>query len=229
MKDQPEGKTQTERNLERIDGKYILRELTRVLNFDKGILYTIKELFLRPGNTVRIFLQHDRDRLVKPVIFVIFSSLVFVIAHQVLGFKTGTQTQDLGSPGITKAFEWAGEHFGIVNILMGFFIGFWAKLFFRKSEFNIYEIFILMFFTIGMGNLIFTFSGIVESITGFESYGTTFLIVLLYSTWAIGDFFNKRKVGSYLKSCFAYFFGTLTGSLVIVLVGVLLDVFGGKG
>lgn len=229
MEDQREETEYVERTLERIDGKYILRELTRVLNFDKGILYTIKELFLRPGSTVRDFLLHDRERLVKPIIFVIFSSLVFVIAHQVLGFKTGTQTQDMGSPGVTKAFEWTGEHFGIVNILMGFFIGFWAKLFFQKSEFNIYEIFILMFFTIGIGNLIFTFFGVVESITGFESYGFTYFITVLYSAWAVGNFFNKRRVSSYLKGFFAYFLGTMTGSLLIVLIGVLIDVFGGKG
>ena len=39
--------------LERIDEKYIWNEISSVLNLEKGIFYTIKELFVRPGKTVR--------------------------------------------------------------------------------------------------------------------------------------------------------------------------------
>ena len=212
-------------SLERIDSKYILSEISSVLNFDKGLLYTIRELFLRPGNAVREFLKFDRIRLVKPIIFVIFSSLLFIIAQNVLGFTTGGVPEDIKSPGVIKAFEWAGNNFGIVNVLLSFFIGVWLRLFFLKSSFNIYEIFILVFFTIGIGNLIFTFSGIVESTTGIESYNLTYFIALLYSAWAIGDFFNKKKFLSYVKGGLAYVFGTSTGSLIIILIGVLIDLF----
>ena len=45
--------------LERIDGAYILKEIGGVLNFEKGILYTIKELFLRPGKAVLEFILYD--------------------------------------------------------------------------------------------------------------------------------------------------------------------------
>lgn len=130
--------------LERIDGKYIWNEISSVLNFDKGIFYTIKELFIRPGKTVREFLIYDRKRLVKPIIFVIFSSLFFIISQQIFGFQTGTAPDNIDSVGVKKAFEWVGKNFGIVNIILGFFIGFWIRLFYLKSKFNIYEIFILV-------------------------------------------------------------------------------------
>lgn len=211
--------------LERINGKYIWSEISSVINFDKGIFYTIKELFFRPGNTVRDFLLYDRKRLVKPIFFVIFSSLFFVIAQQILGFNTGTSPENIKSPGVIKAFEWVGRNFGIVNILLGFFIGLWIRLFFLKSKFNIYEIFVLVFFVIGIGNLIFTFFGIVESVTGYENGDLTYVIALLYSAWAIGNFFNKTKVLSYFKGLLAYIFGTTTGSFIIVLVGILIDLF----
>ncbi|WP_109301385.1 DUF3667 domain-containing protein [Aquimarina sp. AU474] len=209
--------------LKRIDGKYILSEVGSVLNFDKGISYTIKELLLRPGNTVREFILNDRKRLVKPIIFVIFSSLFFVIIQQILGFNTGTTPQNIESPGVMKAFEWVGENFGVVNILLGVFIGFWIRLFFIKSSFNIYEIFILVFFTIGIGNLIFALFGILESVTGFESYNLTYFVAMLYSAWAIGNFFDKKNFLSYFKGLLAYIFGTTTGSFLIVIIGVLID------
>jgi len=213
------------KTLERIDGKYIWNEISSVLNFDKGILYTIKELFLRPGNTIREFLLYNRKRLIKPIIFVIFSSLVFVITQKIFGFNTGTAPKNIDSAGVMKAFEWVGDNFGVVNILLGFFIGLWTRLFFIKSSFNIYEIFILVFFTIGIGNLIFTFFGIVESTTGFEVNNLAYFVALLYSAWAIGNFFNKNKFLGYFKGLLAYLFGTITGSFLIVLIGILIDIF----
>lgn len=45
--------------LQRIDGQYVLSEIKAVLNFDGGILYTIKELLLRPGLNIRKFILED--------------------------------------------------------------------------------------------------------------------------------------------------------------------------
>lgn len=64
------------KQLQRIDGKYIISEISSVLNFDKGIFFTIKELLLRPGQNVHNFIHKDRNRLVKPVIFIIIHSLI---------------------------------------------------------------------------------------------------------------------------------------------------------
>ncbi|MEL6305900.1 MAG: DUF3667 domain-containing protein, partial [Bacteroidota bacterium] len=125
--------------LERIDKKYIWNEISSVLNFDKGLFYTIRELFVRPGKTVREFLLYDRKRLVKPIIFVIFSSLLFVISAQIFGFETGSSPDNIKSEGIRKVFEWVGQNFGFFNIVLAFFIGFWTRLFFLKSKFNLYE------------------------------------------------------------------------------------------
>ncbi len=218
-------KSEKQRTLERIDGKYIWREFVSVLIFEKGILFTIKELFLRPGDTIREFLHYDRNKLVKPIAFLIFSSLVLIIIHDILSLNTGTAPQNTGSDGMLIAIEWVGENLGLVNILLGIFIGLWTSLFFIKSSFNIYEIFILVFFTTGIVSLICTFFKIVESITGFESSYLSLIIPLFYSAWAIGNFFNKKKFLSYFKGFLAYFFGFMTGSIIIIIIGLLLEVF----
>lgn len=209
--------------LERIDRKYIWNEISSVLNFDKGIFYTVRELIIRPGKTVREFLIYDRKRLVKPIIFVIFSSLLFIICQEIFGFQVGRVPKNIDSIGVQKAFEWVGKNFGIVNIFLGFFTGFWIRLFYIKSKFNIYEIFILMFFTIGIGNLIFTIFGIIESGTDLDVNKLSYLTTLLYSAWAIGNFFNKKSFWSYFKGLLAYIFGTTIGSFLVVLTGNLMD------
>ncbi len=73
--------------LKRIDGKYIISEIGSVLNFDKGILFSIKELLIRPGQNVRNFIHKDRNRLVKPIFFIIICSLIYTIVQQFLHFE----------------------------------------------------------------------------------------------------------------------------------------------
>tara|TARA_R110000823_G_scaffold13280_18_gene43993 strand:+ start:120 stop:482 length:363 start_codon:yes stop_codon:yes gene_type:complete len=75
--------------LKRIDRSYILGEIGSVLNFDKGIFYTIRELLLRPGTTIKEFISNDRNKLVKPLIFIITSSLIYTIFKEIFKFEDG--------------------------------------------------------------------------------------------------------------------------------------------
>lgn len=66
--------------LKRIDGYYIVHEIEHVLHFEKGILYTIRELLTKPGQNVRDYISENRSRLVKPIIFIIVTSLIYSVA-----------------------------------------------------------------------------------------------------------------------------------------------------
>ena len=68
--------------VKRIDGQYIIHEIEHVLHFDRGILFTIKELFIKPGESVRNFILENRFRLVKPIVFIIVTSLIYTIINQ---------------------------------------------------------------------------------------------------------------------------------------------------
>ena len=69
-------------NLKRVDGHYIIHEIEHVLHFERGILYTIRELITHPGQNIRNYLSENRSRLVKPVIFIIVTSLIYTsISH----------------------------------------------------------------------------------------------------------------------------------------------------
>jgi hypothetical protein len=151
----------TSRILRRIDGRYILSEIGSVLNFDKGILYTIRELLVRPGATVQKFIHSDRNRLVRPIIFVIVSSLIYTIAQQLLNFEDGyVNAGGFGDSAITNIYEWIQSNYGYANILMAIFITIWIRIFFRKYDYNFFEITILLCFVMGIGMLIYTTSGI---------------------------------------------------------------------
>ena len=214
--------------LRRIDGSYIANEVSSVLNFDKGILYTIKELLIRPGLTVRKFIAEDRNRLVKPVIFIIISSLLYSVLRGAFKFEDGYVYYDNSIQNTASImFEWVQNNYGYGNLIMGAFIALWTKLLFRKSRYNFYEILILLCFVMGIGMIILAVFGAVQGLTDLQVLQFGGILFIVYSTWAIGQFFDGKKFMSYLKAFFSYVLGLITFSLGIVLIGHLIDLMGG--
>ena len=210
--------------LERIDGKYIWNEISSVLNFDRGIFYTIRELIIRPGNTVREFLLYDRNRIVKPMVFLIVCSLMYTLFQQLFHFEDGyVKTGGLGDSAVSHIFNWIQTNYGYSNILMSIFIAGWIKLFFRKYNYNFYEVIILLCFIMGMGMLLFTTSGILESITNLKILRIGVVLCFVYTAWSIGHFFDKTKKVNYLKGLFAYILGMISFYLLAVILGLGID------
>jgi hypothetical protein len=124
---------------------------------------------------------------------------------------------------ITKIFKWVQGHYGYANIIMGLFIAFWTKLFFKKYQFNFFEILILLCFVIGMGMLIYSVFGIIQGLTQLNIMQVAGIVGFIYTTWAVGQFFEKGKIINYVKAFFAYMLGMLTFTLTIIIIGALTD------
>ncbi|WP_316824414.1 DUF3667 domain-containing protein [Pedobacter miscanthi] len=212
-------------NIKRVDSHYILHEIQHVLHFEKGILYTIKELLIRPGQNIKEFIGDNRSRLVKPILFIIITSLIYTIINHFFHIEqgyivyTGTKKSAVGS-----IVDWVQNHYGYGNIMMGIFISFWLKLFFKKYNYNFFEILILLCFVMGVGMLIFSFFAFIEGLTKYSLMKVSGPMGVAYCTWAIAQFFNKKKVSSYLKAFIAYSLGMLTFSISIGGLGILIDI-----
>lgn len=212
------------KSLKRIDGKYIANEIGSVLNFDKGILYTIKELIIRPGNTVKEFILNDRNRIVKPIIFIIICSLIYSVLEKFLNFENGYIYYDESIKSTSMSiFGWVKENYGYGNLIMGIFIAFWTKVLFKKYSYNYYEILILLCFVMGIGMLILAVFGTIEWITKLKILQFGGMLFLVYYTWAIGQFFDKKKFSSYLKAFVSYFLGMITFTIGVFVIGKIID------
>jgi len=213
-------------SLNRINRTFILSEIGSVLNFQKGILFTIKELLLRPGINIKKFIHEDRKRLVKPISFIILSSLIYIILQHILSFEDAYMSYselDWEQSTIGVIMNWISNNYGFANILMANFIALWVKLFFRKYDYNFFEILILLYFIMGIQMLLFSFFGILDSISGWNVSDKGSLIGVLYVCWAIGQFFDKGKKLNYLKALLSYFLGMLSFLIVVVACGMLID------
>jgi hypothetical protein len=214
-------------NLKRIDGKYIIHEIEHVLHFERGILYTIRELTTNPGQNIRKYLIENRSRLVKPIIFIIITSLIYTVLNHLFHIEDGYvkyhEANGETPSAVGTMVKWVQDHYGYANIMMGVFIALWLKLFFRKSKYNFYEILIMLCFVMGMGMLIFSIFVIIQSLTNFNIITIAGVIVIAYCVWAIGQFYDKDKLSSYVKGLFAYILGMITFWIIPVLIGTIID------
>lgn len=77
----------------RIDWHFLGHELEHsVLHMDRGILYSIKNLMLRPGHFIRDYIEGRRARHVKPLmlIMILAAALVFLAKYFLEGDVVGT-------------------------------------------------------------------------------------------------------------------------------------------
>lgn len=210
--------------IKRIDSHYISEEIRNAFSFQKGFLFTVKSLAIKPGKSVKEFIKNDRNRLVKPILFIVFTSFIYTILISFLPLESRSLANtEAENSAIFEIFIWTQENYGYSNIMMAIFIGAWIRLFFRKHEYNIFEILVLLCFVMGFGMIIYTCFGIVEAIMDQALWQVAGIVVYIYMSWAIGQFYGSKKVANYIKAFFAYLLGMSTFMIVLVLIGLAVD------
>lgn len=212
-------------SLKRIDGHYIIHEIEHVLHFERGILYTIRELVTKPGQNIRKYLSENRTRLVKPVIFIILTSLIYtLISHffhieeEVINFQV-TENSAIGA-----ILKWMQAHYGYTSIVAGIFIAIWLKVLFKKYGYNFFELLIMLCFVQGISMLIFAIFALAQGLLHYKLLNIAGIIGVTYIVWAIGNFYEAKKIGNYLKAFASFFLGTITFYIVIFAIGITIDI-----
>lgn len=212
-------------NLKRIDGHYIIHEIEHVLHFDRGILYTIKELCVNPGKTTRNYLTENRSRLVKPIIFIILTSLIYSLINHFFHIEDQyVQSKGLENSAIGNIMKWIQGNYGYASILTGAFVAIWLKIFFKKYGYNFYELLIMLCFVQGISMLIFAFFALIEGLFGFKLLAMAGIIGMLYIIWATGNFFEKNKISNYIKALISFMLGTIVFYIIVFAIGITIDI-----
>ena len=213
--------------VKRINGNYVIHEIAHAFHAEQGISYTIKKLLISPGEEIKCYITENRSRLVKPIPFLIIVSLIYTVALHF--FHIGAEDFSVQSDKIELStvkifFNWMLDHHGYVNIIFGLFVAFWVKLFFRKSGYNLFEIFIVLCFLSGIMTLLSTVFVIFQGLTHQHFILITSLIARLYYVWAIGQFFGKRKAINYIKAFLSCALGFYIFGFLLVTIGIFIDI-----
>ncbi|EHQ41848.1 DUF3667 domain-containing protein [Myroides odoratus] len=214
--------------IHRIDKSYLTQELLKLIGYERGFLYTAKGLLLRPGKVIREYIEEDRQKITKPITYLILTSLIYTfISHY---FKTDMIQNEMlkrmyGDSLTYQLFYWVQNNYGYANLLLLVPITLWARFLFGDYKYNLYETFVVMSLVMAEGMLLYTLHVVLnftfptiallnEFIMGF--------IMLVYLTWSIGQFYEGKRL-SYFKVLLSYVLGMVTFQVVIVIVGTILS------
>lgn len=217
--------------LARVDGKYALDEFLNLIGYEKGFLFTVAELLLRPSKLIHHYLNTNRNACTKPVTFLILCSVVYSLITSSLKVDVFTEeqlNQQFRISGVSSVMLWVQDNYGYANILMLVFIALWTKIFFKKQSYNIYEIGVLLCFVIGECMLLFTIHPLFTKFVTNTIFDTILYGgILIYTAWSIGQFFGGG-FKNYFKAIIAYLFGFLTFEIIAIIVGLAIDAMAKK-
>jgi hypothetical protein len=209
--------------VKRIDAQFIFNEFQQIFNFEKGILFTIRELTFNSGKAVREYLNGDRKRLVKPIFFILALSIFYTLINE--WFNSDNFT--IKDPRLS-GLNWISSNIGNLNLILSIFLTFWSKLFFRKSAFNFLEIFVFYCYVTGMTMLMLSIITLIQ--TGLNlsqnfSNQFGFLATSLFFILAMVQFYSGKKIYLVFKSLLVLLSSYVTILIFIIVFVVLSRVF----
>ena len=204
----------------RIDLPNFLNEVTEgVFQINKGFFYTIRELFVRPGNSLREFLNGKRKSHFKPIAYVLTLSTLYFLIIQIANQNTWVDDLILGLveaakvSGANREIElptiliWFSKNYAYSSLLLLPLFSLASYLVFLKSGSNFLEHIVINSYITGQQAIFYSLFAIVGSI--FESDIVevfALLVAMSYTCWVYWQFFSKgnrtlnilRSIGTYI-------------------------------
>ena len=225
------------RTVERITLVSIWNEISNnFLGFNSGFVYTVKRLFVAPGDTIRLYLEGHRKNIMKPVqLYLLILTLYFII-NSWLGIDFREFQNNLQNPNAVPN-EKIAETMAIINnlihsnfkLILSLSIPFMAlslKLLYRKSGYNFFEFLVFSLFT---GSILYIISELLSIIYLYSGSLRLYALFtnisgIIFLAFAITQFFQKNRLKDYFKAACVYF---LSQILFMIFLGffVTLGVF----
>ena len=189
-------------NVRRIDSKYLLDEIPNsIFQINRGILFTIKELSIRPGHSIREFIKGKRKSHYKPLAFLLITSTLYVLSAYIFdrntfmddlisGFKE-SMNENNETSGLV-ALNWISKNQTYITLILLPLFSLASYLTFIKSKYNYFEHLVLNFYITGQQFIIYFILSFIFFKEDFFLI-TPIVIGILYNYWAFNQFFKKKK------------------------------------
>jgi hypothetical protein len=118
-----------------------------LFHFDSGITYTAKQLFTRPGHSIREFVEGKRVKHFKPLSLVMVLATAYVALIHLLHIELIINTNDPVDPGShinpREIGEWLQSHFAWITIAFIPIHTIGTAICFKNQGYNFIEYFVL--------------------------------------------------------------------------------------
>jgi hypothetical protein len=216
---------------QRLDFKFLLKNLHKnfLKYFHKGIFYTSRQLFTRPGHSIREYIEGKRVQHFEPIgLLITFAALYGLLYHTFdINMFSGLSDNTLdGKLDFRSAGNWIADHFSLVTLLFIPVYSIGSFLSFRKQDYNFYEHIYLNTFLASQRLLLriatFPLLVIIDRTENIFLFRDLFILAdIILMVWSYTQFFNKvKRIKAVLLSvlCYAIFFVILIGLITVVVV-----------
>ena len=199
-----------------------------LFHFDSGIFYTAKQLFTRPGHSIREFIEGERIKHFKPISLVMVLATAYIASIHLLHIDLFAKTNETVIPNsnikIKQLREWMVSHFAWITLLSIPLHTIGTAICFRKQGYNFIEYFVLntykatqkLYVAILFIPLLYHYSGT----TTVETLSRILLLIdfVLYF-WTNQQFFNHL---SKTKTFFLTLLTHLIFWFIVILIAVIV-------
>lgn len=225
-----------------IDAHHFWHEIQHgILHIDKGILYTTKQLFLRPGTTIREYINGKRVKHFKPIAFAFILSTIYALISHYSNestffdeFAEGINENPHTINFLTITLNWLKVHYAYGALLIIPIFSLASYLAFYKSGYNYFKHLILNTFITGQRTIVYII--LVPLIAIFKDKDTidnfqNFKIVIgvILTIWTFIQFFNKNsKLKNFFLTLLTYLIVATLFILLIAIIGIVSGIVGHK-
>ena len=190
-------------NIERITLKYLINEIPNsIFQLNRGFLYTIKELFIRPGFSIKEFLSGKRINHYKPISFLIVTSTIYVLSTYMMdkdaffydfiaGFLEGGSGND--EPQIIAFLDWLSKYQVYIPLLILPIFSVSTYIAFLELKYNYVEHLVVNFYITGQQMIIYSIFGFIF-LNHYHLSMIPLIIGLIYNFWALNQLFEKKEL-----------------------------------
>ena len=204
----------------------------QLFNVERGLLRTLREMFIDPGGVARRYVNGRRRRYLNPFTYLILCSAIFLILYRVAEKLGGIEFRDLVrasdmppelAKGIAEFYTWTIENTAWTWLATCVPFALLLRLFFRRSKVNLAETSVLSLFALGQSALVAGLIYVLMLLWPSGRYDST--TASLLSSLALVAICMQAVLGFFGKS----FFNVLRSLVAILLaytgyMGLLLAV-----
>jgi magnesium-transporting ATPase (P-type) len=211
--------------------------LSTIFNFEKGFIFTIKQLFKEPGELIRNYLNGQTIRYYNPFRYIFIMATVSVVIGLLLGIYDsqsetmndllGVNQNDEDLARQAKLMETIKPYMNLFVVFIIPFISLVSYWLFKKKGYNLAEHMVgnsfLLAQTVFIGLFIFPiyiiFPELIDSAVFFGLTLTSIYFSFAYSKW-----FDLKPVTAIFKAILTIIFGYLFMFIGIAIISIIIAV-----
>ncbi len=175
-----------------------------VFSVNAPFFYTLKGLFVNPGQVFRNYLAGKRRRYYKPVAFFILMTIAYLVIRSLITFDPFANTTLSVTDDSQRQLLTEARNFMLINInkllfVFVFTLGILIKLFFWRNR-SLAEFLAISFYLTAVYTIFTTLNMFYVKYVNDGTQYLAILFMMLYFVYAMVQFFERRKLLVAIKS-----------------------------